>query len=245
VDLSATGRSRRLLAGVRASRRLRVRKQTLRRFAFVKLRALGGSGSGLVPLLDRMFAAVAPLGVWREGRRPHFPGPPPPLDGPVLLAPGAGRATKRWPAERFGEVARRLSAEGERVVVAGAEAERRLLEEVARGSAAEVVAVADPSGIPDVAARSPRAVTNDSAWLHVAEACGATVVAIFGPTHPSLGFAPAAPGSVAIHAGVACSPCDLHGPDRCPKRHHRCMGDVTAERVLAELRARRQARSAA
>ena len=40
VDLSGTGRSRRLLRAVGARRRVVVAKQTIRRFAFVRLRAL-------------------------------------------------------------------------------------------------------------------------------------------------------------------------------------------------------------
>jgi heptosyltransferase-2 len=245
VDLSGTGRSRRLLRAVSASRRLCISKQTLRRFAFVWARPFGATSRGLVPVLDRMFATVEPLGVAREGRRPRFAVPDPPPDGPVLLAPGAGRDTKRWPAERFGEIAREVRALGRDVVIAGAESERGIVEQAARRTDAEIALVADPSRIPPLAARCPVAVTNDSGWLHAAEACGARVVAIFGPTHPDLGFAPVAPGSIAIHTGIECSPCDLHGPRRCPKGHHRCMNDVPVARVLDELHARGVARVAA
>ncbi|MFN8179448.1 MAG: glycosyltransferase family 9 protein [bacterium] len=243
VDLSATSRSRRLLQAVRTPRLLRVRKQVLRRFAFVRLRGLGASSRGLVSVLDRLFATVASLGVTRDGRRPRLDVAAPPADGPVLIAPGAGRATKRWPAARFAELARRLASEdGERTVIAGAASERALLEAVANGAAsAEVLCVADPAELPPRVARCPLAVTNDSGLLHVAEACGADVVAIFGPTHPALGFAPASPGSVVVRTDISCSPCDLHGPERCPKGHHRCMEDVSVERVLAEVRARRPA----
>jgi heptosyltransferase-2 len=159
----------------------------------------------------------------------------------VLLAPGAGRRTKEWPAERFAEVAERLVAQGRRIVLLGSAVERDLLETVAAGvprEAREIVAGPDPADLPAIVARCPIALTNDSGILHLAEACGARVVAIFGPTHPRLGFAPLGPRSVAIHGGISCSPCDLHGPDACPKRHHRCMRDVPVERVLAELRER-------
>src|SRR5262249_10491419 len=154
------------------------------------------SSRGLTSVLDRLFASVAPLGVTRDGRRPRLDVPPPPPDGPVLIAPGAGRATKRWPVERFAELVRRLAAEGEGTVIVGSSLERSLLEQVAGSpSAAEVRCIADPAELPPVVARCPLAVVNDSGLLHVAEACGADVVAIFGPTHPALGFAPASPGS--------------------------------------------------
>ncbi len=245
VDLSGTGRARRLLRGVRSARLLRISKQTLQRFAFVHARRLGATSQGLVPVLDRMFATVAPLGVVRAERRPRFAVPPPPADGPVLLAPGAGRDTKRWPVERFRELARTVRDLGRDVIVAGAETEREIVEAAAKDAGAEIALVADPAGIPPLAARCPIAVTNDSAWLHAAEACGARVVAIFGPTHPDLGFAPLDRRSIAIHSGIECSPCDLHGPRRCPKGHHRCMGDLSVERVGREIRARLAARAAA
>jgi heptosyltransferase-2 len=100
----------------------------------------------------------------------------------------------------------------------------------------EILAGPDPADLPAIVARCPLALTNDSGILHVAEACGARVVALFGPTHPKLGFAPLGPRSVAIHGGIGCSPCDLHGPEVCPKGHHRCLRDISVERVLAELR---------
>jgi ADP-heptose:LPS heptosyltransferase len=112
IDLSATGRSRQLLGRVRAVRRLRVRKQTLRRFAFVKLRALGGGSVALQPTVDRMFSGLAPLGLEREGRVPRFDVPPAAPDAPVVVAPGAGRDTKRWPEEHFAEVVRAIAAGG-------------------------------------------------------------------------------------------------------------------------------------
>lgn len=239
VDLSVSGRSRRLLASVSASRRLRARKQTLRRFAFVRLRWAGASAAGLDPAVDRMFLALAPLGLQRNGRRPRFDGPPPPADGPVLLAPGAGRATKCWPVERFAEIGRRVVEQGGRVLALGSAAERAELAQVIAGldpSRAEARACEDPAELPGIAARCPVALANDSGLAHVAEAAGARVVSLFGPTHPRLGFAPLDPDSVALHLGLSCSPCDLHGPARCPKGHHRCLQDLGVDTVAEALR---------
>jgi heptosyltransferase-2 len=240
VDLSVSGRSRRLLARVPAVRRLRARKQTLRRFAFVRLRRLGATAEGIDPAVDRMFAALAPLGIRREGRRPRFQGPDPPADGPVLLAPGAGRATKCWPVERFAEIAREVVADGGCVLALGSVRERVLLEAVVEGldpSRAEAIACEDPAELPRIAGRCPLALANDSGLAHVAEAAGARVVALFGPTHPGLGFGPLGSGSVALHLGLPCSPCDPHGPTVCPKGHHRCLQDLRVEDVRREMRA--------
>jgi heptosyltransferase-2 len=82
------------------------------------------------------------------------------------------------------------------------------------------------------------ALTNDSGLLHVAEACGVPVVALFGPTHPRLGFAPWRPVSTVLRVEIDCSPCDLHGPARCPRSHHRCMKELSVERVREAILAR-------
>ncbi|MBZ0268282.1 hypothetical protein K8I85_09000, partial [bacterium] len=132
LDLSGSGRSRQLLGPVRAGRRLRVRKQSMRRFLLVHARRFGADGSGIVPAVERMLAAAAPLGIDVTDARPAFDVPVPPDDGPVLLAPGAGRGTKRWGEERFAEVARRLAEEDARDVLAlGAAEEGPALERIA------------------------------------------------------------------------------------------------------------------
>jgi heptosyltransferase-2 len=235
IDLSVTGRSRRLLRGVRGGRFLRARKETLRRFAFVHLRRLGGGGVRITPAVDRLFSALAPLGMTRSGRVPRLATGKVMRDPKrILIAPGGGRGAKLWPAERFRALVRALCAQGNRVVLMGSENERALLEEVAadapRGSV-EIAAGLDLRRLPEQVVRCTAAVTNDSGLLHVAEACGVPVLALFGPTHPRLGFAPLRSESRAIHIGIDCSPCDLHGPSVCPRTHHRCLREIDEVRV--------------
>lgn len=244
VDLSGSGRSRRLLAGLKRGRLLRTSKQSLRRFAFVHARALGANGDGIVPAVERMLATLHPLGIdpLHSERCPRLSAAASgTATGSVLLAPGAGRTTKRWPLPRFVELAERLAAETRRsVLVVGSPQEREDLEAVAKplSERATVVSEEDPGQLPARLGGAELAVTNDSALLHIAEACGVPVVAVFGPTHPRLGFAPRHPDSRVLRTGISCSPCDLHGPERCPKGHHRCMIDLTVEAVWTEVAAR-------
>ena len=237
-DLSGSGRSRRLLAAVSAGRVLRVRKQTWQRFAFVRLRRVGGARVSLEPAIDRLFTTVAPLGIERGGRVPFLAERDDSAADVVVVAPGAGRETKRWDEARFAEVAERLVASGKRVVVVAATHEREIAEAVVRDLDPRRAVLSlhdDPSGLPAIVRAAGVALTNDSGLMHVAEACGVPVVAIFGPTHPRLGFAPLRADSVVLHTGIECSPCDIHGPARCPKGHHRCMTEISVDRVLGEV----------
>ena len=69
-----------------------------------------------------------------------------------------------------------------------------------------------------------------------ASAVGTPVVAIFGPTVPAFGYTPyGAANRIVEHANMPCRPCDRHGPQVCPLGHHRCMTEIPAGRVLAEL----------
>ncbi|MCA9751822.1 MAG: glycosyltransferase family 9 protein [Gemmatimonadetes bacterium] len=243
VDLSASGRSRRLLAAVKRRRLLRARKQPLARFGFVRLRALGFRGAGIRRAVDRQLETIAPLGieVGPESRRPRFDVPEPPPEGPLLIAPGAGRPTKCWPAERFRDIARRAVERGRAVRVLGSARERELADEVAQGLPPDRVRVAiaeDPAALPGLVAGCPVALGNDSAITHVAEACGAAAVVLFGPTHPAFGFGPLDPRSTVLSVELDCRPCDLHGPPACPRGHHRCLRDLSVDDVWDAVAAR-------
>ena len=90
----------------------------------------------------------------------------------------------------------------------------------------------------ELIARARLLVTNDSAPQHLASAMGTPTLTIFGPTVPEFGFGPLGSTSLGA-AGLACRPCDSHGPQRCPLGHWRCMTEqasaVVADRALALL----------
>jgi len=101
----------------------------------------------------------------------------------VVLNPGAGQAAKRWPVERFAELAARLTGEASaRVLVLwgpGEEAAARTI-----GTAPGVV-LAPPTDLDTLVAvvrRASLVVAADTGPLHVAAAVGAPCVGLYGPT---------------------------------------------------------------
>lgn len=106
----------------------------------------------------------------------------------VALVPGAARGgAKRWPAEHFAEVGRRI-ADSARTVVLGTRDETGLCSGIAAGIGPGAVNLAGQTSIPEMAAvleRCSVAVTNDSGGMHLATAVGRRVVAVFGLTDPS------------------------------------------------------------
>jgi heptosyltransferase I len=104
----------------------------------------------------------------------------------AILNPGAGWGAKRWPVERYGEVARELAGCGLRAIVNFGPGEEELAREVearsdgaARGlqcSISELIALT----------RSARLfIGGDTGPLHLAAALGVPVVGIYGPTDPA------------------------------------------------------------
>lgn len=160
--------------------------------------------------------------------------------GTIAVAPGSVWPTKRWPAEYMMQLASELRTKGYRVLLIGSPGERELCESIAgaAGVPAEDV-LAGKLGLDELVALCSvveRLVTNDSAPLHIAEAVGTPVSALFGPTVPAFGFAPYLPASEALEAGpLPCRPCGIHGHRECPVGTHECMTAIRPHDVLATL----------
>lgn len=103
----------------------------------------------------------------------------------VLISPGAGWGAKRWPADRYGMVAARLSKAGYLVLVNAGPDERAIAAEVlqASGGLAEMPEFTLERLI-SVTRRAALMIAGDTGPLHLACALLRPVVGIFGPTEP-------------------------------------------------------------
>ncbi|RPJ46696.1 MAG: glycosyltransferase family 9 protein [Candidatus Latescibacterota bacterium] len=236
VDLHGNARSRLLAILVRPRRRVVYDRLALTRRALVRWKR--GKGMPLAPVWRRYLGALEKAGLAVESAPPRLRGTAPAApSGAIVLAPGAGRETKRWPAPRFAEAARLLAERTARpIIVVGSEKERVLLEEV-RAGAPDRARVAAGLPIAEVAALLRSAslvVTTDSGLLHLANGVETPVVAVFGPTTPELGFGPSGSRDRVVSVDLSCRPCSLHGTDRCPlpDRSHICMTRIEAEEVV-------------
>jgi ADP-heptose:LPS heptosyltransferase len=123
-----------------------------------------------------------------ELRPPEGPAPNA-CEGATLLHPGAASRARRWPPERFAEVARAEVRRGRRVVVTGTAAELPLARSVARRAALEPGSVlaggTDLAGLARAVAAAGRVVCGDTGMAHLATALGTPSVILFGPTSPS------------------------------------------------------------
>jgi heptosyltransferase I len=104
----------------------------------------------------------------------------------VLVNPGAGWGAKRWPVERYAEVARALLNRGFRVLVNAGPGELTLADTVVQrtgGGATPLVCSLEQ--LISITRRVKLAIAGDTGPLHLACALGCPVVGIYGPTDPS------------------------------------------------------------
>lgn len=124
--------------------------------------------------------------------RPPLPSPAP---GAVVIHPGAAFPARRWPPERYAEVARTLARDGHSVVVTGGPAEEELAEGVAMTAGLPPDAVfagrSDLVLLAALVADAELVVCGDTGAGHLATAYGTPSVLLFGPTPPALWGPPA------------------------------------------------------
>lgn len=104
-------------------------------------------------------------------------------DGCIIgFQPGANKAERRWPAESFAALGRRLvEKHGARILVFGSRDEEALARSIAEAIPG-AKSFAGMTGIPGLAALLERCailVTNDTGTMHVAAALGVRIVALF------------------------------------------------------------------
>jgi ADP-heptose:LPS heptosyltransferase len=136
-------------------------------------------------------------------------------------------------------------------VLAGGPGDLHVLEAIRNGLDAPPVgdtAGLDAAGLAGVLARAAVVVGCDSAPVHLAQAVGTPVVAVFGPTAPGR-WGPLPGSGVSIALPLPCAPCSNHGSGACPLGNHACLAElppeVVADVALAAIRAGREAGGAA
>lgn len=197
-------------------------------------------------VVDRNCDLLAPLGI-RESRpafdMPHWPVSRERVtqwlaslrlpDPPVVINPGAGWASKRWPAERFSALAAALHGRhGIRpLVVWGGRDERILAERIVADSDGGAIMAPDTSlqDLGELFRRSRLVISADTGPLHLAAAVAAPCVGLFGPV-------PAARNGPYGRQHVCVEPPEAFRPawdDR--KTDLRAMAAIEVDRVLAAV----------
>lgn len=233
IDLHNVLRTRILRRGL--GKRLSViHKRTFKRWLLVRFKS--DRLKSAPDIIGRYFEAAGSLGILDDGRGPLLRARHEREPRRIAIAPGARHWNKRWPADYFRELADELLKRGYELVFCGSEGDRALIEEIRTGLGGNHRSIAGETSLTDAAhslAKCAIAITNDSGLLHVAQAVGTPVVALFGPTVRQFGFAPRDPKSDVLEVeGLYCRPCTAIGLEECPEKHFRCMREIAPQQVL-------------
>jgi len=147
----------------------------------------------------------------------------------IGIHPGAHYPSQRWPAERFGEVARRILEKWKaKVIFLGSSDEEGLLKAVKK-SAGENIQIFSCSGMREFMALLSKCdllVCNNSGPMHIASALKVPTVSMMGPTVAPL-WLPYGEHHVVINKALSCSPCN-----RAICKDHECMESITVDEVF-------------
>jgi ADP-heptose:LPS heptosyltransferase len=161
----------------------------------------------------------------------------------IVMHVSAGNPFRRWPGDRFAELAATLAREdpARRIIITSGPSESEAADHIAAdaqtraGEAAIGIVRVGEFNLPElraVVARAALYIGGDSGPLHVASATRTPVVALFGPTLPerSLPWRDAAIPAVAVDAGpLPCRPCHQR---QCVPGDFRCLTTISVAQVV-------------
>ena len=155
-------------------------------------------------------------------------------EGPlVALHPGSD-ASYRWPEERWGTLADRLSSSrGARLVMTGGPGDREMAKRILALSKAPVLDLAGETTLgrmSAVIAEADALASVDTCATHIASAVGTPCVALFGPGDPDI-WRPWGERNVVLRTEAAL-PCLGCKRPTCALERHECMEGIPVERVL-------------
>lgn len=129
----------------------------------------------------------------------------------IAINPGARWANKRWPAEYFAELVRRLAGQNPeaRFIILGGREDQPLGQIISQAEPERSVDLTGKTSLLEMIEwirRCDYIVTNDTGPMHIAAALGKPVVALFGPTDPRR-TGPYGQIAHSLRISLPCSPC--------------------------------------
>ena len=154
----------------------------------------------------------------------------------VALNPGGNWNPKRWPAERFAELADSLVEKyGVAILITGAKKDMALADKISAGMKNKAISICGKTAIRELASVFKKVrlvISGDSGPMHIAVGVEANVVALFGPTSADI-TGPYGKGNyIILKKDVGCPvPCyDLACKD------NKCMKAISVDDVLNAIK---------
>ncbi len=231
IDLQNNLRSRAVTFKLN-SRVLRFHKKTFLKFLLVKFKINKLRNSPPIP--ERYAESLKNFDLDDEGLdlfKPEILLPELKKDNKYIgFAPGSRHFTKMWPEKYFIDLGNYLLKSGYSIVLFGGKDDKDTCARISGGIPGSVNLSNDDDIMSTAVnmALCRAMICNDSGMMHVGCALKIPVLAIFGSTVEEFGFVPYKNRSIVLgNDGLSCRPCTHIGRDSCPKKHFKCMMEVT------------------
>ncbi|MCX6151818.1 MAG: glycosyltransferase family 9 protein [Ignavibacteriales bacterium] len=156
-------------------------------------------------------------------------------DNYIGLCPGSKHFTKMWPAEYFIQLGIALSKNGYKIALFGGKDDKVICEKIAKKIPSSIN-LSNENHLLQTATEMKNCkavICNDSGLTHLACALKVPVVMIMGSTVKEFGFIPYKNKNLILeNNSLSCRPCSHIGRKDCPKKHFKCMIDLTPEYTL-------------
>lgn len=197
-------------------------------------------------IVDRNLATLKPFDVINDGKGLEHFVPEEDLfpitelpenfrNGYVVLVLAGTYATKRMPAEKYRKL---ISETNFPFILLGGKGELTMAHEILSWNTGNVLSFTGKLRLNQSASLVKQArlvVTNDTGLMHIAAAYHKKILSIWGNTSPQFGMYPYLPGKgseVLEVKDLSCRPCSKLGYRQCPKKHFKCMNDISEDRMI-------------
>lgn len=239
MDLQNNFRSRELLQNV-SKNIYRFEKHSLKKLLLVHFKI--NLFKNFPSITERYAATFPELKLDNEGPEIFIPSSVKPRiaenDVVIGLCPGSKHFTKMWPNENFVELGNMLIEKGVKVAIFGGSDDKNICKYLERNIKGSINLTTD-NDILQIASDMKNCIAiicNDSGLMHTATAVKTNVLAIFGSTVREFGFYPyKSTHSVLENFSLSCRPCSHIGRKSCPKKHFKCMKEITPSQVYDKL----------
>ncbi|NBU52166.1 MAG: glycosyltransferase family 9 protein [Chitinophagia bacterium] len=202
-------------------------------------------------IVERFMDAASELldGAYETNPEFYFPGGKSylgidlPGEAYVCLAVSTAHRTKNIPLHNLKAVIKNLDAH---IILIGGPDDREvtkiLLEDASNDRLIDYAGKLSIDESAYVISKSELLITGDTGMMHIAAALDIPVAAVFGSTHPILGYTPYYGSKAVNHAIIqneelSCRPCTRQGRESCPKGHFKCMKGISVDKIVSTVEA--------
>lgn len=156
----------------------------------------------------------------------------------IAFVVGAKHATKQLPVEKMISLCQKLPYP---VILLGGKKDVALGDKIEKDAGAGVFNASGKYNLNQSASlvkQSEVVITHDTGLMHIAAAFKKKIISIWGNTIPEFGMYPYQPGEkseIIEVKNLKCRPCSKIGHNKCPKKHFKCMNEISEEKIIKSI----------